>query len=364
LPVDSDYNKIEIESDLTYNKHVNNKEIRTIKKHIETINENPHNTLANQITINNALFSNIDSTNVEEALIEIDKYRNNMYTGIAFNKHPILQTATTTTCQAEQVLLYTNENFEGKISEYAVDEKIFQNSDFVLGQCVAIVIEWSITLNKPVYIIRDNFSTVNNSNAFIYAIIFKDTQSNMYIQQLNCESNGLPMKMLSKDMETKPYERSSGLLLEDIPNATLDGSTRDFRISGGIVWHGVSRFELDELDTREFINDVLNPNYIKLYEFVHNATDLSTELNPRNWDNVRVATQRIDKINNLEYHDEKLVKTLDDNHCNVSWIYRDITTSNWYSVLGEGQYDYASINFKDNIDKCQPPTILPDLVRP
>ena len=210
-------------------------------------------------------------------------------------------------------------NYIGIITEHTISETILTISDNVTNYVVA-----SYNLGLPEYSITTDLSSINFSDSVAVYTIFRIGDTNIDILDWDEPAYSLSNKILRRDMETRRFERISGLnLSEDIGRKIL--------ISSGAVWQGSyrnSRAEVNSIDNNCIL---VSSNALGEYEI-----------------------NSITAYNNTQYDTGTGLANVSDGNYVVNWIYRGmgINADSIIVYLGINDYDI------NEAKSAQPPNIL------
>ena len=211
-------------------------------------------------------------------------------------------------------------NYFGEVSEHTIAETTLSIPDQITSYIVA-----SYNSGTPQYSVTTDLSTINFSNNVAVYTCSRVGDTNVDILDWDEPGLSLANKILRRDMETRRFERVSGLNLgEEIG--------RKIVISAGVVWQGSFRNSRIQVDSVA--------NYCE---------QVNTDVNG-NWIRNQVTT-----YNNSQYNTGTGLATLTDGNYTVNWIYRSmgINAENIIILLGTGDYDL------NQAKTAQPPNNAP-----
>ena len=120
-------------------------------------------------------------------------------------------------------------NYIGVITEHTISETTLPISDNITNYIVA-----SYNSGSPEYSVTTNLSSINFSDSVAVYTIFRIGDTNVDILDWDEPAYSLSNKLLRRDMETRRFERISGLNLSE-------DTGRKILISSGAVWQGSYR---------------------------------------------------------------------------------------------------------------------------
>ena len=210
-------------------------------------------------------------------------------------------------------------NYIGVITEHTISETTLPISDNITNYIVA-----SYNSGSPEYSVTTNLSSINFSDSVAVYTIFRIGDTNVDILDWDEPAYSLSNKLLRRDMETRRFERISGLNLSE-------DTGRKILISSGAVWQGSyrnSRIEVNSIDNNCIL---VSSNALGEYEI-----------------------NSITAYNNTQYDTGTGIATVSDDNYIVNWIYRGMGKNADSIIVYLGTDDYDINEAKS----AQPPNIL------
>ena len=197
-------------------------------------------------------------------------------------------------------------NYSGEVSEHTIAGVTLSIPDQITSYIVA-----NYNSGTPQYSVTTDLSTVNFSNNVVVYTCSRSGDTNDDILDWDEPGLGLSNKILRRDMETRRFERVSGLNLSE-------DTGRKIIISPGAVWQGSYR------NSRIQVDSVTN-----------HCEQVVTDVNG-DW-----VSSVVTAYNNSQYNTGTGLTTLTDGNYAVNWIYRGmgINAENIIILLGTGDYD-------------------------
>lgn len=150
--------------------------------------------------------------------------------------------------------------------------------------------------------------------------------TNIYELNFDTTAHASPEKTLYRLLDTRRFERVSGMSLADAGNGT-------FTVTQGVVWYAITRTPLDSF------NSSTDSTYLYYY-------------NGSSW-----AYNTVTGYNNTNYQGPSGLSTLPGGKYNINWVYRSVSSSKTcFIILGSAAY-----TLNDAI-AAQPPGNVPDVV--
>ena len=211
-------------------------------------------------------------------------------------------------------------NYFGEVSEHTIAETTLSIPDQITSYIVA-----SYNSGIPQYSITTDLSTVNFSNNVVVYTCSRVGDTNIDILDWDEPGLSLANKILRRDMETRRFERVTGLNLGE-------DTGRKVVISAGVVWQGSFRNSRIQVDS-----------------VVNHCEQVVTDAGG-NWTGSVVTA-----YNNSQFDNGNGLTTLTDGNYAVNWIYRGmgINAENIIILLGTGDYDL------NQAKTAQPPNNAP-----
>ena len=219
--------------------------------------------------------------------------------------------------------LYDNPNGTGVITSYPIAGNTFTLTDNSTNYIYA-----DYNSGSPILKITTNRSDATSNNFTTVAPIFKVYRNGNNLDQLDLDETGnaLSEKTLLRLLNTRQYERESGL-------AISDAGSQHFDVSAGVIWYAAQPISL---------------------EVFHSASNTAHQYayNGSAWSYTSVSV-----YNNSQFQDTTGLSTLPAGKYAVNWIYRSISKTNkCFILLGTAAY-----NLNDAI-AAQPPGNVPNVV--
>ena len=208
--------------------------------------------------------------------------------------------------------------YAGTMTEHVISEATLSVPDLTTSYIVA-----GYNAGIPQYSVTTDLSSINFSNNIAIYTISRTGDTNIDFLDWDEPGLGLSNKLLRRDMETRRFDRVTGLNLGE-------ETGRKIIISAGVVWQGSFR------NSRNEVNSAIN-NCIQV------VTDVSS-----NWINTSITD-----YNNSQYDTGTGLSTLTDGKYAVNWIYRGmgINAESIIVFLGTGDYTL------DQAKASQPPNV-------
>jgi len=196
--------------------------------------------------------------------------------------------------------------YKEAMSEHIIEEATLSVPDLITSYIVA-----NYNSGTPQYSVTTDLSTINFSNNIAVYTCSRVGDTNIDILDWDEPALGLANKLLRRDMETRRFERVTGLGLSE-------DTGRKVVISAGVVWQGSFRNSRIQVDSVT--------NYCEQV-----VTDIDG-----NWTGSVVTA-----YNNSQFDNGYGLTTLTDGNYAVNWIYRGmgINADNIIILLGTGDYD-------------------------
>lgn len=219
--------------------------------------------------------------------------------------------------------LYDNPNGTGVITSYPIAGNTFTLTDNSTNYIYA-----DYNSGSPILKITTNRSEATSNNFTTAAPIFKVYRNGNNLDQLDLDETGnaLAEKTLLRLLNTRQYERESGL-------AISDAGSLHFDVSAGVIWYAAQPISLA----------VFHSASNTVHQYAYNGSA---------WSYTSVSV-----YNNSQFQDTTGLSTLPAGKYAVNWIYRSISKTNkCFILLGTAAY-----NLNDAI-AAQPPGNVPNVV--
>ena len=215
------------------------------------------------------------------------------------------------------VLIYTNDNFNGFLELFTVPSTILSLNNNLLNFVCVIYNNAS-----PIFSLVSDPSTINESNIIPIFIIYRDN-NNLQITTQDALGKGLSNKIHKSIIKTQALRCEDGVILSETSN-------RKFIIGSGVIWYGTSRKELN----------LFNSEQHSCYKYYHTNGV---------WTKIEIT-----QFDNFYYDNGANLVELTDGNYSVTWLYRNIEGPNIvYSFLGSAD------NSLLNAINSKPPINLP-----
>jgi hypothetical protein len=219
--------------------------------------------------------------------------------------------------------LYPDPTGAGLVKQYALLGGTFTLTDGITNYIYADYNSGSplvkVTTNPT-----DFFGQYFTSTTPIYTLYRSGT--NIYELNFDTTAHASPEKTLYRLLDTRRFERVSGMSLADAGNGT-------FTVTQGVVWYAITRTTLDAFNS--------STDSTHLYYY-----------NGSSW-----AYNAVTGYNNTNYQGPSGLSTLPGGKYNINWVYRSVSSSKTcFIILGSSAY-----TLNDAI-AAQPPGNVPDVV--
>jgi hypothetical protein len=219
--------------------------------------------------------------------------------------------------------LYDNPNGTGVITSYPIAGNTFTLTDNSTNYIYA-----DYNSGSPILKITTNRSDATSNNFTTVAPIFKVYRNGNNLDQLDLDETGnaLSEKTLLRLLNTRQYERESGL-------AISDAGSQHFDVSAGVIWYAAQPISL---------------------EVFHSASNTAHQYayNGSAWSYTSVSV-----YNNSQFQDTTGLSTLPAGKYAVNWIYRSISKTNkCFILLGTAAYNL------NDATAAQPPGNVPNVI--
>jgi hypothetical protein len=237
----------------------------------------------------------------------------------------------TITIPTVDVVLNTQADFGGSFNKYTVTggttgvgltALVDNDTNYIYIDYNSGTPQWVVTTVQPNYAEGDIAK---------YAEIYR-AGNFLHIVDWDSEGSGLSNKLLQRKVETRKFEKASGLGISLGGNDPLQ-----VNIAAGIVWNGIKRTTTTNLNSWD---DIFFSNY-------HSGGS---------WD-VTISGPGSGTLNNTSYDNGTDLVPLNSNRYVVNWIYKGVEAAGHiYQVIGTAQHN--------SISKAQEetPPPLPELV--
>lgn len=329
-------------NDLSKNKHISNSQAKKWEDHTNTINSNPHRTRAKDISIDS--IEGVNSSNIQSALEDLAlKTTYNSSGLISDSSGSLIKTENSIIVRSNEFVLYHTTNMSGKLFNHTIPQKTFEISSLEKDRIGYIFAEYNITENNFNYNIAYDINFINFSNQLPLGI-FYITDTSCKLISLSDYGNGTVEKISKKDLLLNKVEVESGLYLNHDSDISADNSeilNGDIKITSGIIWVGLERYNINELTLKGNKNPVI---WYKTNDDGSWSTEQITSLKR----NVIDTGNGIQEITNGDLFTS-------------NWIYRDIYEDKWYMVLSGISYSQEkTVDMKIGYADAQPPSKLPN----
>jgi len=219
--------------------------------------------------------------------------------------------------------LYPDPTGAGLVKQYALLGGTFTLTDGATNYIYA-----AYNSGSPVVLSTTNRADFAGQYFTTDTPIYTLYRSGNLIYQLNFDTTGhaSPEKTLYRLLDTRRFERVSGMSLADAGNGT-------FTVTQGVVWYAITRTTLDAF------NSSTDSTYLYYY-------------NGSSW-----AYNTVTGYNNTNYQGPSGLSTLPGGKYNINWVYRSVSSSKTcFIILGSAAY-----TLNDAI-AAQPPGNVPDVV--
>ena len=251
------------------------------------------------------------STVLQDALDEITENLEYDSSGLTtFNAYTDNGNATITLPEND-VLIYNNANFEGRLYKYVVPSGTIGVDLPALENNKTNYIVINYNSGSPVYDVTTILSDVTWSDVTPYLTVFR-YNNDLSIVGWDRMGNGLANKLTTRLVRTHRFE------LEDEIEIT-EASTRIIHLSGTYVWNGSNQILLNAINSND---DLFSHWYHSVGEWVKNSS--------------------VTQYNNTQYDDGTNLVNLLPNKYTVNWIYRCACKDNKFAIVLGNEF-YGSL---------------------
>lgn len=253
------------------------------------------------------------SENVQEAISELDLYRNQLNSGIYENPTLIDNLDGSLTLNSSITLMYNNELYNGSIKKYEISSN---SLTLPLNEISYIYVDYNN--GNPQYAYTTNPTLINGSDKIpvLRTINLSNVYNHIHHLSYGDYSKGFINKYSNRILETQAAINVNGLILSE-------NSGRLISIGSGVVWFGVNRLVLTDVITHTAITSATTS------EWFHSGGT---------W-----KYNYVTSYNNSEYDDGQNKIILSANTYGVIWVYRDLSSDvlnhDIHYILGNNSYD-------------------------